>query len=267
MLKFSKCVHPTNKIDSGLIPAGMFQFIQNFWFLKLHENEIVSSKTSFTEVGILILSGKCTIAGDNFNYPNLGSRQNVFDGLPTALYIPPGEEFKIIAQNKVELGICVSWCKESTRLGLIQPKDVKVLKVGKDNWRREVRIVIGENSPSVNLIVGECLNPAGNWSGTPPHRHECLNLPYESQHEELYFFKTVQPQGFGIQRLYSRAREINELILLKNNTLTFMPWGYHQIVAGPGYDLYYLFFLSGQGKQLVGLIDPKHEWLERKKKE
>ncbi|GAG19501.1 unnamed protein product, partial [marine sediment metagenome] len=252
MSRFSLQIQKEYGLEQSLVPENMFNYIQNFWILKLHDHEEANLDTNYSEVGVLILSGKCIIEARDFGYPIasssvlpcVGSRKNVFEGLPTAIYMPTKEKFKIIAQGEVELAICAGACEEKTQPALIQPKDIKVISVGRGNWKREVRLIIGENSPSVNLIIGECLNPSGNWSGTPPHKHENDNLPYESLHEELYYFKTKTPNGFGIQRLYSPERNIDKLILLKNNTITFIPWGYHQIVAGPGYPLYYLFFLS-----------------------
>ena len=111
--------------------------------------------------------------------------------------------------------------------------------------------------------MGETVNPPGNWSGTPPHKHEVNDLPEESLHEELYYFKTDKPQGWGIQRTYSPSRGLNKLINLENNTITVMPYGYHQIVAGPGYTLYYLFFLAGKGNDLCPYEDPQHNWIAK----
>jgi 5-deoxy-glucuronate isomerase len=124
-------------------------------------------------------------------------------------------------------------------------------------------MIIGPDSPSVNMLVGETINPPGNWSGTPPHKHEGDKLQGESLHEELYYFRTDKPQGWGIERFYSPEKGINELIYLKENIVTFMPWGYHQIVAGPGYTLYYLFFLAGEGKNLSTFEDKEHCWIRQ----
>lgn len=261
MQEFSRIVHNGQGLNKDLIPTGMFRYIDNFHILRLGDQQEIGLNSGSSEVGIVILSGRCTVKVGDLEYPDLGSRRGVFAGIPTGLYIPIDENYNIKGQGNVELTICMGKCQKKTQPALIQPEDVKTMQVGKDNWQREVRLIVGESSPSVNLILGETLNPAGNWSGTPAHKHENMNLPHESCHEELYYFRTKKPNGFGIQRLYSPEREIDEFILLKDNTLTFMPWGYHQIVAGPGYDLYYLFFLSGQGKQLTGFVDPEHKWL------
>jgi len=252
------------KISDGLnqaaIPKTTFNYISGFSVLSLAKGREFVLKSDENETGLNIFGGSCDITIGGRVYKNLGKRESVFGGLPTGVYIPKGESFTVMSKG-VEIGICSAKCEKSTDFAVIEPSEVKVMQVGKENWSREVRMIIGSNSPSVNLLLGETMNPPGNWSGTPPHKHEKSNLPVESLHEELYYFKTDNPDSFGVERLYSPEKKVNEFIHLKNNTVTLMPWGYHQIVAAPGYFLYYMFFLSGEGKELKGLVDPAHSWL------
>jgi 5-deoxy-glucuronate isomerase len=37
--------------------------------------------------------------------------------------------------------------------------------------------------------------------------------------------------------------------------------GYHTVVAGPGYDTYYLNFLAGSARSLAATEDPQHSWI------
>jgi 5-deoxy-glucuronate isomerase len=37
--------------------------------------------------------------------------------------------------------------------------------------------------------------------------------------------------------------------------------GYHPVVAGPGYDVYYLNFLAGTSRSMMVTEDPEHVWL------
>jgi 5-deoxy-glucuronate isomerase len=34
------------------------------------------------------------------------------------------------------------------------------------------------------------------------------------------------------------------------------------VVAAPGYDLYYLWVLAGEGRQMVPRLDPRHAWVQ-----
>lgn len=249
-------------INKTEIKRGLFKIIQGFEIIRLNNGQQINAKSNDCEVGLVILRGKCSIKIDGKTYENLGSREDVFMGKPTAAYIPIEKEFEILSHG-VEIALCYAKCQEKADFTIIAPDEVNVMQVGNDNWQRQVSIIINPDSHSVNLIVGETINPPGNWSGTPAHKHEVDNPPKESFHEELYYFKCNRKNGFGIERFYSPERNLNKLIYLKENTVTFMPWGYHQIVAGPGYTLYYLFFLSGTGKKLIGFCDPDHKWIAK----
>jgi 5-deoxy-glucuronate isomerase len=263
MSVYSSQLEIKNGVGRAELPEGMFNYINGFCVRDLDSKDtLVISTSPVEEIGILILSGACDIVLEGKIYNGVGARESVFDGVPAGVYIPPGMSCSITGK-RARLAICRGKCGKKTHHAVIRPEDVKVMKAGKDNWQRDVRIIIGPDGPSENLILGETINPAGNWSGTPPHKHEVYDLPRESMHEELYYFKSDKPQGYGAEKFYSPERGVDELIPLRDNTVTYMPWGYHQIVAGPGYTLYYLFFLSGKGKQLAGAVDPDHEWITK----
>ncbi len=261
MIEYSTQLDVKDGLNKARIENGNFKYIKGFEVLSLKDGAVLNLKTGDYETGLVVFKGKCDIDIDGKSYKDIGGRGSVFSGSPAGVYIPIGKKYTVKSRGGVELAICSSVCDKASEFAVIKPEDVKEMEVGKDNWKRHVRIIIGPSSPSVNLIVGETINPPGNWSGTPAHKHEKVNLPAESLHEELYYFRVDKPQGFGIERLYSPEKNMNELIYLKDNTVTFMPWGYHQIVAAPGYTLYYLFFLSGEGKSLAGFADPDHKWL------
>jgi len=258
--KYSTQLSVKGGVNKAKINDGMFKLIRDFQVIILAEGQKLKLKSGDSEIALVILKGTCDVNIDGKTYDNLGTRKDIFQEKPTAVYIPIEKEFEIVSRN-VEIALCSAVCKEKKDVAVITPDKVKVMQVGKDNWARQVSLVITPDTVSANLIIGETINPPGNWSGTPAHKHEIDDLPNESFHEELYYFKCDRQDGFGVQRLYSLERGVNDLIYLKDNTVTFMPWGYHQIVAGPGYTLYYLFFLSGTGKKLVGCGDPEHTWI------
>ncbi len=237
-----------------------YKFVQQFGILNLDFNNGFTMETGTSEFGLVLLGGTCDIEVEGKNYGEIKSRANVFSGVPTAVYVPADSQFSIV--GKAEIAVCSGKCEQKTESALITPEQIKIMKVGRENWSREVRIIIGPDSPCVNMLLGETINPPGNWSGIPPAKHEKNNLPEESFHEELYYFKTDKPQGWGMERIYSPERGLSELLYVEENVVTFMPWGYHQIVAAPGYTLYYLFFLAGEGKNLAQHEDPEHKWIK-----
>ncbi|PIU64016.1 MAG: hypothetical protein COS84_08925 [Armatimonadetes bacterium CG07_land_8_20_14_0_80_40_9] len=69
------------------------------------------------------------------------------------------------------------------------------------------------------------------------------------------------PQGFGMQRIYTADKELDETYLVENNDTVVIPRGYHPVVAAPGYSLYYLWVLAGKRRKMVSHDDPQHSWV------
>lgn len=244
----------------GVLPLDDFNYLTSCRLLDLSQGGGLRLEPSAEEMGLVILDGSVDLECEGRRYSGLGQRPNLFAGLPTGIYLPRDTALTIETRGARLVG-CRAHCQAKTEFAVVEPDQLKVMQVGKDNWSREVRMILGPDSPAQNLLVGETFNPAGNWSGTPPHCHERDNPPHESIQEELYYFEADQPQGWGVQRTYSAPRGVDELIQLRTGTVTLMPWGYHQVVAGPGYALQYCFFLAGPGKELRGCPDPDHQWL------
>jgi len=136
---------------------------------------------------------------------------------------------------------------------------VKVVSAGVANWRRDVRLVIPPGSPiSQRMIIGETINPPGNWSGIPPHKHDEIS-GVENILEEFYLFKAKPAGGYGVQLGYKNGNE--ESYLIHNDDVFLMENGYHPTVASPGTTLGYLWVLSGDDKAYNITTDPRFDWV------
>lgn len=71
----------------------------------------------------------------------------------------------------------------------------------------------------------------------------------------------AKPQGFVIQRIYTDDRSLDEIVVAQNNDIVLVPKGYHPVVAGYGYHIYYLNFLTGSDHSLASSDDPDHQWV------
>jgi len=208
---------------------------------------------------LLLMKGRCSIQADDRQFSGL-RRTGIFEERATAVYAPPGMRCHIAAEDDTEVAVVSA--KAGTRYDpcLVRPDDVKVRRIGKSNWYREVHDVIDTRVEAERLLVGETFNPPGNWSSYPPHRHERSDFPAESRHEEFYHFRLNPPTGFGIQRVYTDDGQIDETIVLRDRDTVAIPRGYHPVVSAPGYHLYYLWALAGEGRQLIAREDPLHSW-------
>ena len=133
---------------------------------------------------------------------------------------------------------------------------------GRGNFERRVRDILPASRPAGRLLAGETLNPPGNWSSSPPHKHDCEVPGKEAQLEEIYLYRIDPRGGFGLQLSYTTDPPAERVFMVRDLDVASIPAGYHPVVAGPGYSLYYLWGLAGRGRELLWHPDPAHEWVD-----
>jgi 5-deoxy-glucuronate isomerase len=234
----------------------------DFGLINLREGTVLRDGTKDEEAILYLFGGTCSVSGEEFNFKSVGVRKDVFDGKASAVYIPPFTQFAITALTDLSAAIVKAPATAAGSAQHISPRDVKVRKVGRDNWAREVHDVGVDNLTAQKLVVGETFNPPGNWSSSPPHKHDIENPPDEGRLEELYFYRLRPAQGFGLQRIYT-GDGYNQVFVVEDGDAVTIPRGYHPIVAAPGYELYYFWVLASFHERKMRVQDdPKHRWLK-----
>ena len=230
--------------------------------VRLAAGERWQSSLEDEEAGLVILGGRCTVvvdAKERAEWAALGNRSDIFAGLPTAVYVPRRSTLSITAETALEAAIMKAPCDVDLPPALVTPADVKVISAGMANWRRDVRLVIPPGSPiSQRLIIGETINPPGNWSGIPPHKHDEITQA-ENSLEEVYLFKAKPADGYGVQLMYRSGEGSAHLI--GNDDVAVMLGGFHPTVAAPGVTIAYLWTLAGDSKAYNLSIDPRFSWV------
>jgi 5-deoxy-glucuronate isomerase len=192
-------------------------------------------------------------------------RASVFADEPSALYAPPGSELRLTGALLAGIFRAPA-AGDSTIAGLeayaILPEEVPSVLRGRDNFTRRVRDILPADRPAARLLAGETLNPPGNWSSSPPHKHDRDIPGEEAQLEEIYLYRVEPPQGFGLQLSYSTEPPQDRAFAVRDLDVVSIPGGYHPVVAGPGYGLYYLWCLAGHGRELLWKPDPAHAWVQ-----
>jgi len=227
-------------------------------------------ETGEEEAVLDIFGGLCTVHIDGeagkATFPEIGGRSDVFSGRPTMVYIPKGAQVSLYAESSSFQAILASASARTVYPpALIHPEETQVRLVGKDNWQRTVVTGVGENVRADRLIVGETINPPGNWSSAPPHKHD-RNGNGEVAMEEVYLYKLDPPQGFGLQRIYTSKDDpdpIDVAYAVQDGDVVALPRGYHPVVAAPGYRLFYLWVLAGEERRYGAWSDdPQHAWIK-----
>lgn len=233
----------------------------SFDFIRLSAGENYHSALDEREAAFVVLKGQCSFRVAGVRYERIGERASPFAGKAFAVYAPPRAAYRVEAITDLEVAICLAKADAEKSPCLITPSTVRERVVGRDNWQRSVYDIVDESVDACRLLVGETVNPPGNWSSAPPHRHEVDNLPEESDMEEAYFFRVDPPQGFGVIRVYTDDLSLDETYSVVSDDLVIIPEGYHPVGALAGYRVYYLWMLAGGKRILKVKDDPQHAWI------
>ncbi|MFA6946345.1 MAG: 5-deoxy-glucuronate isomerase [Pedobacter sp.] len=246
----------TNVVDKG--ESGLKKLI--FDTLKLEPGNSYVGDTKSNESAFVILSGTCSITGNDFSYEHIGRRKDVFSGKPTAVYLPCNTFYKIIAVTEVEIGICSAGSILKSTPVLIGPDDVTEINLGVLSWTRKAHFIIDQKVNSENLFIGETIIPAGNWA-FPPHRHDHDIFPEEVDMEEVYHFRINPSTGFGIQVNYTDDKSRDDAYLVRNGDTAILPNGYHPAGTSPVDSMYILWMMAGEKRYFLSRPDDNYNWV------
>jgi 5-deoxy-glucuronate isomerase len=259
------------RIPAIVNPAGLIASVtaeQAGWKLlnmtvrRLSAGEVWANSTGAHELVHVVLGGTCHIRTSQGDFLNLGTRTDVFSGLPYALYLSRQVDYRIeAAADGVEIASCWVPSDEDHPPRLITPADVTVDLRGGGNASRQVVNIIPPGFPCQRLVCVEAYIPGGNWAGYPPHKHDthredASGKVLEADLEEIYFYKLNPPQGFALQRIYSSGAD--RTYLAQHNDTVLIHEGYHPTTSAPGYTTYLLNFLAGSAHSLANSEDPAH---------
>jgi 5-deoxy-glucuronate isomerase len=243
----------------------------NFMARTMKSGQKWAGDTGENEYMFVLLGGNFLAETSVGTWSTTNGRKDVFSGLPHGLYLPPHTRFAISPVGD-SLDMACGWCMADQIFPahLVTPDDVVAMGIehrGGDNASRQINRLLPPGSAASKLVCVEVYTPSGNWSSFPAHKHDDRKVDLETgklleaKLEEIYFYKIDKPQGFAIQKVYTDDLSLNEIAEARNNDVVLIPNGYHPVVAGHGYNVYYLNFLAGSDQSLMSSDDPDHQWI------
>jgi len=225
-------------------------------------------RTGESELALVILGGACSVRSSRGAWAEIGRRPNVFRGMPYALYLPRRTEFTLEAHTE-GFDAAYGWCEtdEDHPPALVTPEQVGIEIRGGANATRQINGLISPGFDCHRLVAVEVYTPSGNWSSYPPHKHDAHRAApdgalLEADLEEIYFYKIDRPEGYALQRVYTKDGRLDETLIARGDDVVLVPEGYHPVVAAHGYAAYYLNFLAGSAQSLANSDDPDHAWIK-----
>lgn len=218
--------------------------------------------TGDREVCIVIVSGRARVTAGDEDFGTIGERSSVFEVPPWSLYVPARSRFTVEAESLCEVALCSAPGTGARPALLIPPADVPEETRGVGSNTRHVRNILADTDDRAeSLLVVEVVTPAGNWSSYPPHKHDRDAFPEETLLEESYYHRFMPAQGYGVQRVYTDDRSLDETMTIHDRDVVLVPRGYHPVGAAHGYTLYYLNVMAGPRRRWRFHNDPDHAWL------
>ena len=238
----------------------------SFYVRRLQPGDTYRASMQDEEAAFVVLGGNCQ-ADWGEGKRSIGKRKNVFDGLPYTLYLPAGHQVTFTAETACEIAECRVPSQARLTPRLITPADVASGLRGGGNVSRQIVDIIPPAFSADKLMVIEVYTPGGNWSSYPPHKHDVHNPPAEVDLDEIYYYRIAQPEGFALQHLYAGDGSESRTVKARDGDTVLVRSGFHPVVAGPGYDVYYLNFLAGSARALAVTEDANHVWIRSTWKE
>ena len=222
--------------------------------------------TGADEMLVVPLAGGCVVDCDA-EQTTLTGRRSVFERVTDVVYLPRDADVRL---STVEGGrFAVASARADRRLPVRYgaAEDVPVELRGAGNASRQVNnLCTPDWFDADRIMVVEVLTPGGNWSSYPPHKHD-EDRPDETALEEIYYFEVAARAGrpgLGYHRVYGTAeRPIDVCAQVGTGDVVVVPHGWHgPSMAAPGYHLYYLNVMAGQGERAWRFRDdPDHAWV------
>jgi 5-deoxy-glucuronate isomerase len=205
----------------------------------------------------------------------LAGRTSVFHGPTDQLYLPINTSATITGTGRIAVGETPATVAKPVQF---TPKDkVQVAIRGAGRESRQVHnLGMPDTLDADRMVVCEVIVPAGNWSGSPAHKHDTYIPGIESNLEEIYYFEaavsknlpaqeSADPVGF-FQGRASDEREFELTTEVRSGDVILVPHGWHgPVMAQPGYDLYFMNVMAGPDPDRSWNItdDPTQGWIRK----
>ena len=226
--------------------------------LQVAAGQPAERETGARECCVVVISGRVDLSSEHGDWRGLGGRESPFTGAPDAAYLPPGTRFTI--SGAAEVGLCFAPAERGAEPRVLPAASIVPETRGHGAHERTINAILMGGEQADSLLVCEVHTPPGHWSSYPPHKHDRDALPAESLLEETYYFRVDPPRGFGLQRVYSEDRSLDETLTVRDRDTVLVPRGYHTVSAPPGYALYYLNVMAGPVREWAVANDPDHAW-------
>lgn len=234
-----------------------------FSLYRLKAGDVAAERAGDREAVLVLVEGKASITGADRDWGILGDRMDVFEKTPPhCLYLPNGSDWTATAETDCVLAVCTAPGKGGHEARRIGPEGISLTDRGKGTNTRYINNIAMEAEDYCDaLLVTEVFTPAGHWSSYPSHRHDEDDFPRITYLEETYYHRLNPSSGFGVQRVYTDDRTLDETMSVSDGDVVLVPRGHHPCAAPYGFEMYYLNVMAGPRRNWRFVPAPEVEWI------
>lgn len=249
-------VHDISPANAGWRYVG-------FSLYRLVEGDSATELTGDREVILVVVEGTVKLIAAGQDWGELGERRCVFERTPPhCLYLPNGVSWQATASSDCVLAVCSAPGQGKHEARRIGPNGITLTERGKGSNTRYINNIAMEAEDYCDsLLVTEVFTPAGHWSSYPSHRHDEDDYPRITYLEETYYHRLNPSNGFGVQRVYTDDRSLDETMAVSDGDVVLVPRGHHPCAAPYGFDMYYLNVMAGPLRKWRFVAAPEVEWI------
>jgi 5-deoxy-glucuronate isomerase len=196
--------------------------------------ESVQFQTGEMETGLIALRGSATVRADGQDY-TLGRYDALYVSRDSAVRVTPSAEGCDLA----EIAAPVAARHPVSFVAFAEARKDPGLHMmpGGPAAKRDLTVLIGKNVKAGRIMAGVTFSEPGNWTSWPPHEHAAML-------EEAYLYIDMPAPAFGVQLLYTNAREPEVATIVRDGDVVLMPAGYHPNVGAPGHPINFLWMMA-----------------------
>ena len=236
-----------------------------FSLYHLKAGDCAAEQNRDCETMLVVVEGKVAITAADRDWGILGERMNLFEKTPPhCLYLPNDSAWQATAQTDCVLAVCSAPGHGGHKARKIGPDGIKLTPRGSGSNTRYINNIAMEGEDYCDsLLVTEVFTPAGHWSSFPSHRHDEDDFPRITYLEETYYHRLNPASGFGIQRVYSDDKTLDETMSVADGDVVLVPRGHHPCAAPYGVEMYYLNVMAGPLRKWRYVTAPEFEHLTK----
>lgn len=197
-------------------------------------NAPVRFDTGELETSLICLRGSATVtAGDTRT--TLERYDAIYVPRDSGIEVAPGDGGCDLAE--IAAPVNRRHPVQVVRFAEIQKDPSLHVAAGGPTARRDLNVLIGKNVQAGRIMAGVTFSEPGNWTSWPPHEHAAML-------EEAYLYIDMPAPAFGVQLVYTDAREPEVATIVREGDIVLMPKGYHPNVAAPGGSINFLWMMA-----------------------